>query len=193
MFSNIMHGKHYSHILSLCLRFRAHQTLSGRFQLCSSVNQDYDDTKFRKKPALCEGVGRILTNSSDKWKHNAWYRTKNEKLPLKLITTIFCLLRYRDNVEWGEKQVQEAEEKLKKNSSTFLQEEDVLKYENEASKFWDTFYSTHENKFFKDRHWLFTEVPELSGESIVDNPSEETQTKEFPGNAASFRILEVSY
>ena len=67
-------------------------------------------------------------------------------------------------MQWGPDQIKEAQEKLKHNSSFYLVKEDISKYEEQASQFWDTFYSTHENKFFKDRHRLFTELPELSGD-----------------------------
>ena len=98
----------------------------------------------------------------------------------------------RDNVQWGPEQIKQAEEKLKVNSSTFLNLEEAAKYESESARFWDSFYSTHENKFFKDRHWLFTEVPELAGKDTEQYPAEpEFATAEYPGKSSGFRILEV--
>lgn len=93
-------------------------------------------------------------------------------------------------MQWGEEQIKQAEEKLKKNASSHLLQEEAAKYETEASQFWDTFYSTHENKFFKDRHWLFTELPELCGQHINPSPDELDAT-DFPGKQCEFRLVEV--
>lgn len=69
---------------------------------------------------------------------------------------------YRDDVEWDEEQENQARDKVIANSEVKFPSEVIEKYENEADKFWDAFYDIHTNRFFKDRHWLFTEFPELA-------------------------------
>jgi hypothetical protein len=68
----------------------------------------------------------------------------------------------RDNVEWSEEQKQIAEEAVKKNSDVKFTEEQVKQLDGAQAQNWDTFYGIHQNRFFKDRHWLFTEFPELA-------------------------------
>ena len=43
------------------------------------------------------------------------------------------------------------------------------KYETDARKNWDVFYKTHATNFFKDRHWLAREWPD-----VFAKPPEET-------------------
>ncbi|NWS90752.1 METL2 protein, partial [Toxostoma redivivum] len=67
-----------------------------------------------------------------------------------------------DNVEWSEEQEASARSKVEENSSQLLPQHKQEEYEVNAKKYWDDFYKIHENGFFKDRHWLFTEFPELA-------------------------------
>ncbi|CAI8035987.1 tRNA N(3)-methylcytidine methyltransferase METTL2 [Geodia barretti] len=102
------------------------------------------------KPAMAEGCpedkrpvfgNRRLEDTARVLEHNAW-----------------------DDVEWGEEQKREAEEKVAENSHDLVAEEEREGYEAAAAEYWDNFYQQHQNKFFKDRHWLFTEFPELSSD-----------------------------
>lgn len=57
--------------------------------------------------------------------------------------------------------LQEARKKIEENSVVTLSKEEIAKLDEEAASRWDDFYGVHSNRFFKDRHWLFTELPEL--------------------------------
>ncbi|XP_018026057.1 tRNA N(3)-methylcytidine methyltransferase METTL2 isoform X2 [Hyalella azteca] len=83
--------------------------------------------------------GRKLVNPEDVFQHNAW-----------------------DNVVWSEEHEQRAQEAVAKNSAVTLTPDQIQELEDEAASNWDKFYSKHQNKFFKNRNWLFTEFPELA-------------------------------
>ncbi|CAG0913370.1 unnamed protein product [Notodromas monacha] len=110
--------------------------------------------------------GRLLTQNDDVFEHNAW-----------------------DNVELSEEQKLLAAEKILTNSSVTLTPEDRAKLLHHAASHWDAFYKVHDNKFFKNRQWIFTEFPELKG---VSEPNIlPGNMDKFPGAMASRRILEV--
>nr|CAH7736286.1 unnamed protein product [Callosobruchus chinensis] len=96
-------------------------------------------TRFRKKPKF---GSRNLKQNSDVFSFNCW-----------------------DDVQWDETLEAEALEKVKANSEIKFTKDQIEKYETEADKHWDAFYDIHTNRFFKDRHWLFTEFPELKAEN----------------------------
>eukprot|EP00066_Takifugu_rubripes_P002805 XP_003964944.1 PREDICTED: methyltransferase-like protein 2A isoform X1 [Takifugu rubripes] len=132
---------------------------------------------------------RFLTDPRQVFQHNAW-----------------------DNVEWTEEQEASAKKKVLENCQP-LPSEKQEEYENRANEYWNDFYTIHENRFFKDRHWLFTEFPELCPQCSPNNVThqkvsstgrcvqDEERAKQgaavspinvnFPGATASYRILEV--
>ena len=70
-------------------------------------------------------------------------------------------------MEWSDEQKLQAEEAVKKNSCVRFSEEEIEGFETSQATKWDDFYNIHQNKFFKDRHWLFTEFPELAPKADV--------------------------
>uniref|UniRef100_A0A3Q0QWH4 tRNA N(3)-cytidine methyltransferase n=1 Tax=Amphilophus citrinellus TaxID=61819 RepID=A0A3Q0QWH4_AMPCI len=81
---------------------------------------------------------RILTNPDDIFKHNMW-----------------------DHVQWTEEDREIARQKAEENSCVRLPLNEQGKFITAACQCWDQFYETHQDKFFKDRRWLFLEFPEL--------------------------------
>uniref|UniRef100_A0A2K5NJ33 Methyltransferase 8, tRNA N3-cytidine n=1 Tax=Cercocebus atys TaxID=9531 RepID=A0A2K5NJ33_CERAT len=81
---------------------------------------------------------RILTDPAKVFEHNMW-----------------------DHMQWSKEEAAAARKKVKENSAVRVLLKEQVKYEREASKYWDTFYKIHKNKFFKDRNWLLREFPEI--------------------------------
>ncbi|KAH8301078.1 hypothetical protein KR018_000523, partial [Drosophila ironensis] len=124
-------------------RTTSSSTMLGKYALYSTLflrrlaTKTWEHTRRRKKPA---GAGdRLLTDAREVFEFNAW-----------------------DHVQWDEEQELAAQEAVAKNSASRVNEQDKDRFQTEAPKFWDSFYGIHDNRFFKDRHWLFTEFPELS-------------------------------
>ncbi|KAE8230271.1 hypothetical protein CF326_g4733 [Tilletia indica] len=93
---------------------------------------------------------RLLDNQEgdNVWEHNAWDHVEP---PADYLETIRGL--------------------LDKQAETAVTPEEAAKYHGDAAGFWDTFYSKHENRFFKDRRWLHLEFPELTAAIEEDAPA----------------------
>uniref|UniRef100_A0A8C4Q1B6 tRNA N(3)-cytidine methyltransferase n=1 Tax=Eptatretus burgeri TaxID=7764 RepID=A0A8C4Q1B6_EPTBU len=135
---------------------------------------------------------RFLADARHVFQHNAW-----------------------DHVEWTPAQEEDARRKVEEQAEEKLSVELQELYDDEASEFWNGFYKIHENRFFKDRNWLFTEFPELRGGSIshdvgasceagfdhtavpkepLKRPSVQNtfhDCSNFPGSSTTLRIMEV--
>ncbi|PKK29507.1 methyltransferase like 8 [Columba livia] len=121
--------------------------LSALFLRKSKIQQRHQSSR---RPAVPLG-SRILTDPSKVFEHNMW-----------------------DHMQWSQEEEEAAREKVVENSVVKVQWEDQDKYEREASKYWNEFYKTHKNNFFKDRNWLFLEFPEI----LPKKRREELKTEE---------------
>ncbi|XP_010128296.1 PREDICTED: methyltransferase-like protein 8 [Chlamydotis macqueenii] len=105
--------------------------------LCLRRSKMQQRHQSSRRPAVPLG-SRILTDPSKVFEHNMW-----------------------DHMQWSQEEEENAKERVAENSFVKVQWEDQDKYEREASKYWNEFYKTHKNNFFKDRNWLFLEFPEI--------------------------------
>ncbi|NXM65888.1 METL2 protein, partial [Serilophus lunatus] len=105
--------------------------------LCLRKTKMQHRHRSSRRPAVPLG-SRILTDPSKVFEHNMW-----------------------DHMQWSQEEEESAKKKAAENSLVKVQWEDQDKYEREASKYWNEFYKTHKNNFFKDRNWLFLEFPEI--------------------------------
>uniref|UniRef100_A0A7N8WZ63 tRNA N(3)-cytidine methyltransferase n=1 Tax=Mastacembelus armatus TaxID=205130 RepID=A0A7N8WZ63_9TELE len=102
---------------------------------------------------------RFLTNPDDIFNHNMW-----------------------DHVQWTEDDKEKARQRAEENSSVQIPLKEQGKFDTEAWQYWDKFYEMHQNKFFKDRKWLFLEFPELlpsCAKSQVRNGCQDDQQVEI--------------
>lgn len=115
--------------------------------------------------------GRLLSENENVFQHNAW-----------------------DNVTWDKEQLELSLRKVDANSVITKSAEELQDYEDEADKYWDKFYAVHNNGFFKDRHWLFTEFPELAPNDVwqnINQPMRAVDSQETNEDERSIKILDT--
>lgn len=88
-----------------------------------------------------------------------------------------------DHVQWTEEDEENARQRAEENSCSQIPLTEQGKFDTEACHYWDKFYKMHQDKFFKDRKWLFLEFPELlpsSGKSQDTNRCQADQQAVYP-------------
>lgn len=70
-----------------------------------------------------------------------------------------------------------------------MTQDEVNEFEINADTYWDAFYNIHQNKFFKDRHWLFTEFPELKSRKNLQTTA--STSSELIESNEKFNIFEI--
>lgn len=195
MYFNIMRGMIPYNLTNYLVNYKS--LLSAR---CFKSWLRFCHTLHRKKPP---GGLRYLIDQSRVFEFNAWYGLLIFYFTHFLKYKIINMFIFRDNVEWDDDQQKLAQEKVSENSVVTASEEELELYEKKASNNWNKFYGIHQNRFFKDRHWLFTEFPELAPYKVKDDlnvpekvssdtKEDNNKNKEFEENSITDqRILEI--
>lgn len=97
------------------------------------------------KPSSAEFGGRPLKENENPFTQNAW-----------------------DNIEWTIDDTNSALDKIEVQKSRAVSDSDQLTLDSHPNKYWDKFYESNGDKFFKDRKWLSVEFPELFSEENTD-------------------------
>jgi 2-polyprenyl-3-methyl-5-hydroxy-6-metoxy-1,4-benzoquinol methylase len=84
---------------------------------------------------------------------------------LKTPTEVFTYNAW-DNIIWDENDEEIALQKINIQTLNPVPPEKVTEFNNDPVKYWDSFYSIHANKFFKNRNWLQHEFPELFKDNV---------------------------
>ncbi|CEH15554.1 Predicted methyltransferase [Ceraceosorus bombacis] len=112
---------------------------------------------------------RILSADDDMWKHNAWDHAKPPPEHLQMVENL-----------------------LSKQRESKVTAEEAERYHSNAASYWDDFYASHENRFFRDRHWLHHEFPELTAATFADyGPARVLEVGCGAGNTV-FPLLEMN-
>ncbi|WAQ81104.1 hypothetical protein PtA15_1A442 [Puccinia triticina] len=93
---------------------------------------------FVPNPTSKIGRRQWKDDNADPWEFNAW-----------------------DNVEWNEEQQKFAEDATMKQAANPVPHDMKVKFNEAPAEFWETFYATRKDTFFKDRAWLRNEFPIL--------------------------------
>ncbi|KAG6332498.1 hypothetical protein ID866_6591 [Astraeus odoratus] len=114
-----------------------------------SEEQIYENSKPARIPKLTSSVhnigaeeppfgSRFLTEESDVWAQNAW-----------------------DHVPPPNDQTETIAAALERQRLGPVPDEEKAKYNAKPAKYWDNFYKTNADNFFRDRKWLHLEFPDL--------------------------------
>ncbi|OWF44747.1 Methyltransferase-like protein 2 [Mizuhopecten yessoensis] len=134
------------------------------------------------------GSAHIFNNTSVYCKDSSKNRPPYGARPLVDPDNVFHFNNW-DNVVWDEEQETDARRVTSQQLKDQLSEEDQVEYDVNAGDYWNKFYNQHNNRFFKDRHWLFTEFPELAPEGALVSP-EGSNDSQMSNNSCNKDSLE---